>query len=74
MEATAVEGLAVPRPSGLTLIELLLVLMIIGMVTGLSLQALRDPVQAQLQSEATRLAGLLEGARAASRAQDGPLR
>lgn len=63
-----------PPAFGLTLLELLLVLLIIGIGTSLSLLALRDPAQAQLQSEATRLAGLLEGARAASQAQDVPLR
>lgn len=63
-----------PPASGFTLIELLLVLVIISIGTSLSLLALRDPAQDQLQGEATRLAGLLEGARAASRAQDAPLR
>ena len=63
-----------PPGSGFTLIELLLVLVIIGIGTSLSILAMRDPAQAQLQGDATRLAGLLEGARAASRAQDTALR
>ena len=73
MEATAVRPLRPPLACGFTLIELLLVLVIISIGTSLSLLALRDPTQAQLQGDATRLAGLLEGARAASRAQDMPL-
>ena len=74
MESAAVTGVKPPRERGFTLIELLLVLVIIAIGTSLSLLALRDPAQAQLQGDATRLAGLLEGARAASRAQDMPLR
>jgi general secretion pathway protein H len=73
VETAAVTGVKSPRERGFTLIELLLVLVIIAIGTSLSLLALRDPAQAQLQGEATRLAGLLEGARAASRAQDTPL-
>jgi general secretion pathway protein H len=73
VEAAAVTGVKPPRERGFTLIELLLVLVIIAIGTSLSLLALRDPAQAQLQGDATRLAGLLEGARAASRAQDTPL-
>lgn len=67
-------GVQAPRLSGLTLMELLWVLVIIGIISSLSVLALREPAQGQLQDEATRLAGLLEGARAASRAQDAPLR
>lgn len=55
---------------GLTLIELLLVLAVVALATALTLPALRDPAQSGLRDEATRLAALLEGARAASRAYD----
>jgi general secretion pathway protein H len=55
---------------GLTLIELLLVLTIVGLSAALAIPALRDPAATQLREEADRLAHLLEGARAASRAYD----
>jgi general secretion pathway protein H len=55
---------------GLTLIELLLVLAVVGLAAALAIPALRDPARSNLQNEAVRLAALLEGARAASRAYD----
>jgi general secretion pathway protein H len=58
------------RSLGLTLIELLLVLTVMGLVMALALPALRDPAQSGLREDALRLATLLEGARAASRAYD----
>ncbi len=57
-----------PAVRGLTLLELLVVLAIMGLATaGVSL-ALRDASAAQLEREAVRLAALLEAGRAASRA------
>lgn len=58
------------RCLGLTLIELLLVLTVIGLAMALALPALRDPAQSGLRDDAFRLANLLEGARAASRTFD----
>lgn len=56
-----------PRQRGLTLLELLVVLAIIGFaMAGLSL-SLRDSSQTQLEREAQRLAAVLEAARAQSR-------
>lgn len=74
MVAAAVRLERPPLSRGLTLIELMVVLLIIGIGTSVAILALRDPGQAQLQDDATRLAALLEGARAASRAQDAALR
>lgn len=62
------------RWRGLTLIELMVVLLIVGIATAVTLLALPDSPQAQLQADASRLAALLESARAASRAQDEALR
>ena len=62
------------RWHGLTLVELMVVLLIIGIATALTLLALPDSPQAQLQADASRLVALLESARAASRAQDEALR
>ena len=59
---------------GLTLVELMVVLLIIGIATALTLLALPDSPQSQLQADASRLVALLESARAASRAQDEALR
>ena len=59
---------------GLTLVELMVVLLIVGIATAVTLLALPDSPQAQLQAEASRLVALLESARAASRAQDEALR
>ena len=55
------------RQRGLTLLELLVVLVIIGVaMAGVSL-SLRDNAQAQLEREAQRLAAVFEAARAQSR-------
>lgn len=55
------------RQQGLTLLELMVVLLIIGFATaGVSL-ALRDSSQTQLEREAQRLVAKLEAARAQSR-------
>jgi general secretion pathway protein H len=55
------------RQRGLTLLELLVVLVIIGLaVAGVSL-SLRDSNQTQLEREAQRLVAILESARAQSR-------
>lgn len=53
---------------GFTLVELLVVLVLIGIAVGLASLALRDPSAARLDQEGARLAALLEGARAESRA------
>jgi general secretion pathway protein H len=62
------------RWRGLTLVELMVVLLIIGIATALTVLALPDSPQTQLQADASRLVALLESARAASRAQDEALR
>lgn len=60
--------------SGMTLLELLVVMAIIAIATvGISL-SLRDSFEAQLEREGVRLAALLEAARAASRASGTPVR
>jgi general secretion pathway protein H len=53
---------------GFTLIELMLVVAIVAVAAGLISLALRDPASRRLDHEATRLAALLEAARAESRA------
>jgi general secretion pathway protein H len=59
--------LARRRPSGFTLIELMIVMALIAIAVGVATLALRDPAASQLDHEAARLAALLEGARAESR-------
>ena len=54
---------------GFTLIELMLVVALIAVISGLAALALRDPAAARLEQEASRLSVLLEGARAEARAQ-----
>ena len=62
------------KQNGFTLLELLLVISIMALATaGVSL-VLRDPSETQLEREAERLAALLEGARAKSRAAGVPVR
>lgn len=59
---------------GFTLLELLVVISIMALsMAGVTL-ALRDDGQTQLEREATRLAALLESARAQSRAAGAPVR
>ncbi len=53
--------------AGFTLIELMLVIMLIAMASGVVALALRDSDANRLDQEGTRLAALLEAARAASR-------
>jgi general secretion pathway protein H len=56
------------RSAGFTLIELLIVVALIALSSGLVALALRDPAANQLETEAARLAALLESARAEARA------
>jgi general secretion pathway protein H len=56
------------RARGFTLIELMLVVAIIAIATAVASLALRDPAASKLEHEATRLASLLESARAEARA------
>ena len=53
---------------GFTLIELMLVMAIIAIATGLASLALRDPAASRLEREGVRLASLLEAARSEARA------
>lgn len=63
-----------PAARGFTLLELMVVIAIIALSTvGVSL-AMRDGSQTQLEREAERLAALLDGARAQSRASGVPVR
>ena len=54
--------------AGFTLVELLLVLMLIAMVSGMASLALRDGSEDRLEREALRLSALLEAGRAEARA------
>lgn len=54
--------------AGFTLIELMVVVTLIAIASGLMSLALRDPAGTQLENEAARLVALLESARAESRA------
>lgn len=56
------------RVAGFTLVELLLVLMLIAMVSGMAGLALRDGGETRLEREAQRLSALLEAGRAEARA------
>ena len=63
------QGRRVQRQSrGFTLIELLVVVAIVGIAAGVASLSLRDPDATRLEREASRLAALLESARAAGRA------
>ncbi|MBL8329608.1 MAG: prepilin-type N-terminal cleavage/methylation domain-containing protein [Rubrivivax sp.] len=61
------------RTRGFTLLELLIVVAIVGMASGLVALAIRDPQASRLDQEAVRLAALLESARAESRAAGVPV-
>ncbi|HEX3140844.1 MAG TPA: prepilin-type N-terminal cleavage/methylation domain-containing protein [Rhizobacter sp.] len=55
------------RVRGFTLIELMVVVTLIAIASGLMSLSLRDPAGTQLENEAARLVALLESARAESR-------
>jgi general secretion pathway protein H len=56
------------RTAGFTLVELLIVIALIAIASGVVSLALRDPAATRLEREAARLSALLEAARAESRA------
>ena len=56
------------RAAGFTLVELLIVVALIAIASGIVSLALRDPAATRLEREAARLSALLEAARAESRA------
>ncbi|RZU02052.1 pilus assembly FimT family protein [Rivibacter subsaxonicus] len=58
---------------GFTLIELMVVVALIAIASTIAVLALRDPAAARLDREASRLAALLESARAESRALGVPV-
>ena len=58
---------------GFTILELLVVITIIALATGMTMLALRDGQQQRLEQEAVRLAALLEAARMESRASGRPV-
>ena len=60
-------------PRGFTLIELLVVLVLVAIGAGIVSLALRDGNATRLEEEGARLAALLEGARAESRAAGVPV-
>lgn len=67
------DRLSIPRPAprrarGFTLVELLIVVALVALVSGLVSMAVRDPDASQLDQEAVRLIALLESARAEARA------
>ena len=67
-KATATLPAVRQRSAGFTLVELLLVLLLIAMVSGMVSLSLRDGGAANLEREGTRLAALLEAGRAEARA------
>ena len=72
------DGLTSAHPpsheAGFSLVELLVVLLLIALVSGLASLALRDGGQAALEREALRLSALLEAGRAEARASGVPVR
>lgn len=65
--------LAWRRCRGFSLIELLIVVALIAIASGVASLALRDPASSRLEREGTRLAALLESARAEARASGLPV-
>lgn len=57
-----------PLARGFTLIELMIVVAIVGLASGLVALSIRDPAATRLELEGARLAALLESARAEARA------
>jgi general secretion pathway protein H len=64
----------VRRAAGFTLIELMIVVALIALTSGLVTLALRDPAASHLEIEAQRLIALLEAARSEARASGLPVR
>lgn len=64
----SVPGSEARRTTGFTLVELLIVVALIAIASGVVSLALRDPAATRLEREAARLSALLEAARAESRA------
>lgn len=62
------------QAAGLTLLELMVVMAIIGMASAAATLAWRDPSEADVAQDAQRLAALLETARANSRSSGLPVR
>jgi general secretion pathway protein H len=62
------------RARGFTLLELLIVITLIAVASGVAVLALRDPTEGRLEQEATRLVSLFEAARAQARAVGAPVR
>jgi general secretion pathway protein H len=56
------------RPSGFTLIELMVVIALIAIASAVTSLALRDPAATRLEQEGARLVALLEAARTEARA------
>lgn len=56
------------RPHGFTLLELMVVVAILAIATGVAMLSLRDADASRLEEEAARLSALFEAARAQSRA------
>jgi general secretion pathway protein H len=67
-------GQARRHGTGFTLLELLLVMALLAVAVGMVSLSLRDSSAQRLEEEGTRLAALLEGARARSRAMGRELR
>lgn len=61
------------RHRGFTLLELMIVVAVVAIASGVAVVALRDSSESQLEQEAQRLAALLDGARARSRATGVPV-
>ncbi len=57
-----------PRSRGFTLVELLVVIALVAIASGVATLALRDPAASRLEQEGARLVALLESARMQARA------